>query len=76
MQEPQGSVICPTLFCLFCNDLPYTVSGYEGYLQMYADYTTIYVIGPTLLPSILFLENLQIGVVTIFSHHTRESPSS
>ena len=38
---PQGSVLGPTLYSLFCNDLPDIVKG-EGVLQMYADDTTIY----------------------------------
>ena len=44
---PQGSVLDPTLFSLFCNDLPDIVDAGEGEIHMYADDTTIYVIGPT-----------------------------
>jgi len=40
---PQGSVLGPTLFTLFTNDLPSTVSS--GSLFMYADDTTIFCIG-------------------------------
>ena len=40
---PQGSVLGPTLFTLFTNDLPSTVSS--GFLLMYADDTTIFCIG-------------------------------
>ena len=43
---PQGSVLRPTLFSLFCNDLPDIVEG-EGVLQMYADDTTIYATAPS-----------------------------
>ena len=44
---PQGSVLDPTLFSLFCNDLPDIAEG-EGVLQMYADDTTIYATAPSL----------------------------
>ena len=44
---PQGSVLGPTLFSLFCNDLPDIVDAGEGDIHIYADDTTIYVIGPT-----------------------------
>ena len=40
---PQGSVLGPTLFTLFCNDLPSAVGS--GTLYMYADDTTIFCIG-------------------------------
>lgn len=42
---PQGSVLGPTLFTLFTNDLPSSVSS--GSLYMYADDTTVYCIGET-----------------------------
>ena len=44
---PQGSVLGPTLFSLFCNDLP-DIAESEDVLQMYADYTTIYATAPSL----------------------------
>jgi len=43
---PQGSVLGPTLFALFCNDLPTIIDDRGGELHMYADDTTIYVAGP------------------------------
>ena len=46
---PQGSVLCPTLFSLFCNDLPDITEGIDGdpQLHIYADGTTVYVSTPT-----------------------------
>ncbi|KAL9986828.1 hypothetical protein ACROYT_G001031 [Oculina patagonica] len=43
---PQGSVLGPTLFTLFTNDLPASVSS--GSLYMYADDTTAYCIGDSI----------------------------
>ena len=40
---PQGSVLGPTLFALFTNDLPENVES--GNVYMYADDTTLYCIG-------------------------------
>ena len=40
---PQGSVLGPTLFSLFCNDPPDIVEDFDGEIHMYADDTTIYV---------------------------------
>ena len=42
---PQGSVLGPTLFTLFSNDLPSSIIS--GSIYMYADDTTIYCIGET-----------------------------
>ena len=44
----QGSVLSPTLFSVFCNDLPNITEGLDGYpqLHMYADDTTVYVSAP------------------------------
>ena len=45
MGIPQGSVLGPTLFVLFTNDLPSAVPS--GSVNMHADDTTIYCIGET-----------------------------
>ena len=42
---PQGSVLGPTLFSLFCNDFP-DIAELEGVLQMYVDDTAIYTTAP------------------------------
>ena len=39
----QGSVLGPSLFSLFCNDLPDIVEDCDNEIHMYADDTTIYV---------------------------------
>ena len=39
----QGFVLGPTLFSLFCNDLPDIVEDCDDEIHMYADDTTIYV---------------------------------
>ena len=43
---PQGSVLGPILFSLFCNDLPDINDSKEGKIFMYADDTTLYAIAP------------------------------
>ena len=42
---PQGSVLGPTLFTLFTNDLPVSVKS--GSVYMYADDTTVFCLGHT-----------------------------
>jgi hypothetical protein len=44
---PQGSVLGPILFSLFCNYLPDICVNNEGEILIYADDTTLCVIGPT-----------------------------
>ena len=43
---PQGSVLGPILFSLFCNDLPDINDSKEGKIFMYADDKTLYAIAP------------------------------
>ena len=43
---PQGSVLGPILFSLFCNDLPDINDSKERKIFMYADDTTLYAIAP------------------------------
>ena len=46
---PHGSVLGPTLFSLYCNDLPNITEWIDGNPQlcMYADDTTVYLSAPT-----------------------------
>ena len=44
---PQGSVLGLILFSLFCNHLPDIIQDEQGKLEMYADDTTVNVVGPT-----------------------------
>ena len=39
---PQGSVLCPLLFLLFINDLPFTLQEVVSAVDLYADDTSIY----------------------------------
>ena len=52
---PQGPVLGPTLFTLFTNDLPFSVSS--GSVYMFADDTTVYCISDTAEKSILKLNS-------------------
>ena len=52
---PQGSVLGPTLFTLFTNDLPSSVSS--GSVYMFADDTTVYCISETAEQSIVLLNS-------------------
>ena len=44
---PQGSILGPILFSLFCNDLPDINNSDDGEIYMYADDTTLYAFAPT-----------------------------
>ena len=57
---PQGSVLGPTLFTLFTNDLPTAIS--EGDLYMYADDTSIYCIGENADVAVVALNNALLEV--------------
>ena len=52
---PRGSVLGPTLFTLFANDLPSSVSS--GSVYMFADDTTVYCISDTAEKSIAKLNS-------------------
>ena len=54
---PQGSVLGPTLFSLFCNDLP-DVAENDGIIHMFADDTTMYAIGPSVDSVTISLNNM------------------
>ena len=56
---PQGSVLGPTLFTLFTNDLPSSVSS--GSVYMFADDTTVYYISDTGEKSIAKFNSAQIS---------------
>ena len=57
---PQGSVLGSTLFTLFTNDLPATIS--EGDLYMYANDTSIYCIGENADVAVVALNNTLLEV--------------
>ena len=60
--SPQGSVLGPTLFTLFANDIPASISS--GSLYMYADDTTAYCIGESIAIAIAQLNKTSKDVYT------------
>ena len=56
----KGSVLGPTLFTLFANDIPAAIS--EGELYMYADDTSIYCIGENADVAVAALNNALLEV--------------
>ena len=60
---PQGSVLEPLLFALFCDDLPDCARHDDEELEMYADDTTLTSIGETVDQVILKL-NETLGLVS------------
>ena len=52
---PQGSVLGPTIFALFTNDMPAAVTS--GTVYMYADYTIVYCVGTNTISQVTTLLN-------------------